>query len=151
MLYQYFSKSYLNAQDLANAQKVENDKAFKILKFFDVRWLSKFNCVDHLRKCYGSVLDVLRTHIKKEDEKGDSARKLYDYYRSYPVILYTYMLSDILEELNKVFKDWQKEDLSISEVQDSLENLYQFFNETYLLYQKDSFKMSNLEKEIKGT
>lgn len=61
-LYNFLAKSSKKLLELKEYEKIREEKQLKILRFFDIRWLSKFNCVNNLRQIYGSVLDLLAYH-----------------------------------------------------------------------------------------
>jgi len=71
-VYNFLCKSSSRLLELREYQKLRDEKQVKVLRFYDLRWLTKFNCVNNLRQIYGSVLDLMNTHkdpLKESDSR----------------------------------------------------------------------------------
>jgi hypothetical protein len=74
-VYKYFKNSSKKLMDLERFAKLRKRKIYKILKIYDIRWLSKYNAFDNILKDYDSLLDLLQSHLK-DKQRSDKERKV---------------------------------------------------------------------------
>jgi hypothetical protein len=61
-LYRFFKKSPSKCLDLERYARLRKKQAFKLLKIYDVRWLSKFNAISNVYKNLEVLLDLLKDY-----------------------------------------------------------------------------------------
>jgi hypothetical protein len=66
-LYSFFKKSPKKCLDLEKFDRLKNLAAFKLLKVYDVRWLSKFNAINNIRKNLEPLLSLLHSYMNDLD------------------------------------------------------------------------------------
>lgn len=130
-LFKFLRKSPKKILELKEYQELRKDKTFKILKFYDILWLSKYNCVDNLRKSYGAILDLLEEYAKQKDAPAKTI-DLYNSLKDYKTIFYTYALSDLLNIMANTFKNWQSNSVGIKDVLESLGLLRAYLDDEYI-------------------
>ena len=132
-LYKYFSKSSKKVMCLKKWASLKKLKFHKILKFFDVRWLSKMNCIRNIRISYEIILDTLKEFMSLEDKKEKETSKiLYNYWSKYETVFITFVLSDILESISKVFNYFQRRNLYCYQIRDELKSFKKMLILQYL-------------------
>jgi len=155
--YNFISKSSAKLVELKEYQKLRDERQLKVLKFCDIRWLCKFNCVNQIRQIYGSVLDLVYKHknpdLEKDSKVREKAEVVFEMLASYETLFLVFILSDLLNQVNLVFKKWQSESVHVMDVFGELEVLKNFIILNYLsneneigglFYQELNAKFSNL-------
>lgn len=135
-IYNFLSKSTSKLIELREYQKLREEKQVKVLRFFDIRWLTKFNCVNNLRQTYGSVLDLMKKHKDPLQESNskirEKAKDLYNRLTSYKTLFLVFVLSDLLNQVSLTFKKWQSESLHVMDLFGEIERLKSFIQINYL-------------------
>ncbi len=67
-IYKYFSRSVNKLLDLKNWFEIKKLKYHKVLKIYDIRWISKFNSVNNLYKNIPGVISILIKHKENAEE-----------------------------------------------------------------------------------
>ena len=165
-IYKFFSKSPKRLLDLERWFCLKSKKYHKLLDIYDIRWLSRFDCVTNYRMNLPAVLDVLLKMSKDEslDKKcREKSRALYKKATSFENMYLTFTLSDIFGLCKRVCKAFQSDNLPIYNIKEIIDQLLvclkdaynpvnpdikgQFYLEFEVLFEEITHKKSRLYKD----
>jgi hypothetical protein len=96
-LYSFFKKSPQKCLDLEKFARLKKQPAYKMLKVYDVRWLSKFNAIENIRKNLEALLSLLRNYMNiNESDLSSKSASLYKKITNPSIVFLLYILSDVL-------------------------------------------------------
>ena len=133
-IYKFFSKSPKKLLDLQKWFLLKNKKYHKLLNIFDIRWLSRFDCVNNYRANLPGVLDTLlkiSKDIMYPKKVRDKSRNLYDLASKYENVFLAFTLSDILGLCKRVCKVFQGDDYFVYYIKDNIQDLVKCLTDAY--------------------
>jgi hypothetical protein len=152
-IYNYFRSSPTKIKSLEVFAAMRRRKAYKVLRVYDIRWLSKSNVFTNLTKNYLNILDVLRERIGDSNKNKDDRVKAKELYSSLKTIKNLYLIFGIQEILSTwalLIKRFQKDNVDASLIMKDIENFQATLRGKYLSKQvdtpemlKDLFKANN--------
>ena len=113
-LYRFYKKSPVRTAGLKGIQEVLDDPRLSLTQAKDVRWLSHDKAVDHLRKCFHSVLVSLEREA--QERHNAEAAGLASFIKKYEFVAALYMFSDVLPHLACLSRAFQKKDIDFTMV-----------------------------------
>ena len=111
-IYSYFSHSSKRVHTLQEVQMVLEDPLLRCKPLYDVRWLSFFNAVGAVKRTFKSLIVYFDQEVAEHNDP--IAKGLVTQISSYSFLAITHMLYDVLSELTRLSKIFQKESLDFS-------------------------------------
>ena len=111
-VYSYFSRSCVRVHNLHEIQKIVDDPQIRYQPIYEVRWLSFFAAVQAVKR----TIKSLHAFFEKEaKESGDpTAAGLAKGISEFMFLAITHLLYDVLNELTRLSKVFQKENIDFS-------------------------------------
>jgi hypothetical protein len=135
-LYKFFKNSSTRYQDLERFAKILGNKVYKIMKIYDIRWLSRHNSYKSLVNNYAALLDLLLNYQKNKDEKESlTAKALYLRMSDIKIIYLIFGLNEMLSHWASILEKFQSENLSASMMAKELQVIKNLLSAQYV--QKD--------------
>jgi hypothetical protein len=145
-VHNYFSRSAKRAIRLAEMQADLDEETLRMVKMCPTRWLSLHQASDRMRKSLQSIVHIVQEDYLAEEEvnkkkKRESSKKeqpesklktLLDSICNYKFIAITYFLSDILSLTTRLCKEFQKDDVSLSDFGDYMSSTFQVLTNDYI-------------------
>jgi hypothetical protein len=132
-LYSFFKKSPQKCLDLEKFARLKKQPAYKMLKVYDVRWLSKFNAIENIRKNLEALLSLLRNYMNiNESDLSSKSASLYKKITNPSIVFLLYILSDVLFDVMTLMKRFQADDYSVLEVEEDLKSLFKRLELEYI-------------------
>jgi hypothetical protein len=103
----------------------------KMLHIHNVRWLSMGQVMERMASTMPAILSCFR---------GPSGcEELYHEFRCYSVLVFIHLLADVFGELNTLNKIFQKENLDLTEIGDSIEITTRSLSRKFMVYEYEEF------------
>ncbi|CAG8836298.1 24645_t:CDS:1, partial [Racocetra persica] len=145
----FFSNSSKRIQILSTYQETLNNPQLKILKIFDVRWLSLYEAVNNICFSIEPLLDTL-LHTISESKNQKTQYSIFDLYSdlcNWQTLAFFYFLQDILAELAILSKFFQTRFLYFYDIYPIIQNTITKLEKAYLDLDNNCFELStNLNK-----
>lgn len=117
-IYSHFSHSSLRLNTLHEVQNVLDDPRLRYKPIYDVRWLSFYNAVNTVKRTLSSLLAYFEQQAVENDDAV--AKGLAKQISSYSFVAITHLLCDVLGELTRLSKVFQKDMLDYSVIAPSV-------------------------------
>ena len=138
-IYAFFSRSSKRNVLLRKYQLETCEPHLNVLRMCDTRWLSLSHCVKNIRRTYGSIILAITeefTEIVPTTEKAkkdeERLRKLLDSICSYKFIAFTHYLSDILQIIENLSLQFQKENTNYATFFNAIDVCMSEIKENYI-------------------
>lgn len=118
-IYSYFSHSSNRVNSLREIQAVLEDPQIQARPLYDVRWLSFFNAVSAVRRTFKSLIVFFDEEAAEHNDPV--AKGLMKQVSSYLFLAITHMLYDVLSQLTRLSKVFQKDLLEFSVILPSVD------------------------------
>jgi hypothetical protein len=123
-LYNFFKRSPKRCLDLEKYARINKIRSYKILKVYDIRWLSKFNALDNIRKNLDPLLSLLHKYASDSDkELATNAKALYTKIRK-PVLMFClFLLPDVVVDFVSLLKRFQAENYPLFSLDEDIQSM----------------------------
>jgi hypothetical protein len=142
-IYKFFKKSPSKCLDLEKYAKLRSKRAYKLLRVYDIRWLSKFNAISNIFKNLEILLDLLRDYSHNlKYESRDQALSLYKHLRLSESVFLLFMMTEVLTDWTALLKKFQGEEYSLMTMDKDIESFD--FKVTLEYIKGESLRSTNL-------
>ena len=130
-LYRWIGKSFLRNEALQSLLTIMEIQRLKVLHVHNVRWLSMGQVMKRMASIMLAILSIFGS--------PGGCGELYHEFCCFLVLFFIHLLADVLGELNTLNKIFQKENLDLTEIGDTVEITTRSLSWKYLVDEKEEF------------
>ena len=152
-VYKFFRHSSKKLAEAERFASIRKSKSYRLLKMYDVRWLSKFNVYTNILKNLPHLLETLQSISVKQGDFSAAdralAKNLLDRLTKPTTVYNLYGLTDVISIWATLIKRFQAEDYALTALLDDIRAFIMLLTEEILANDPRTPRLLELEALIK--